>query len=115
MSLIVIGSFLALASIGSAILKITKKPNVMASMAHVGVPTERIPVLAALELFGAAGLVVGIWSRPIGLAASIGLTLYFAGAVGAHAKVNDKVKEYAPAFVLFLVACVVVYLEYKRF
>lgn len=115
LALIVVASLLGLAALGSAIAKVTKKADVMASMAHVGVPTGRIPLLASLELLGALGLAVGIWFRPVGLAAAIGLLLYFAGAVGAHTKVKDSVQEYGPAFVLFLVACVTVYLEYKRF
>lgn len=104
-----------LAALGSAIAQLSKKTDVMASMAHVGVSTGRIPLLATLELLGALGLVVGIWSRPLGRAAAIGHMLYFAGAVGAHTKVKDSVKEDGPAFVLFLMACVVVYLEYEHF
>jgi hypothetical protein len=39
---------------------------------------------------------------PIGIAAAVGVVLYFAGAVGAHLRVKDR--NFAPALVLFAVA-----------
>ncbi len=35
------------------------------------------------------GLVAGIWYPPLGIAAAIGLVLYFVGAIGAHLRKND--------------------------
>jgi hypothetical protein len=32
---------------------------------------------------------VGLWYAPLGIAAAIGLTLYFLGAVGAHVRKRD--------------------------
>ena len=57
----------------------------------------------AAELAGGAGLLVGLAVAPLGMAAAIGLVLYFLGAVGAHAKASDT-KGIPPALVLALVS-----------
>ncbi|MFJ9249128.1 DoxX family protein [Streptomyces sp. NPDC101776] len=51
----------------------------------------------------AGGLVVGLWWGALGIAAAVGLTLYFVGVVGAHLRVGDS-KGSPPAGVLALVA-----------
>ena len=55
----------------------------------VGVPMRYFPLLAACEFAGASGLVLGIWWPPLGVAAGIGLVLYFVGAVVSHLRVGD--------------------------
>jgi len=70
----------------------------------VGLPLKYFPVLAACEFAGALGLVLGIWWPPVGIAAGIGLALYFAGAIVSHLRVGD-VKGIGPAaFMLVLAA-----------
>ncbi|WP_328393859.1 DoxX family protein [Nocardia sp. NBC_00416] len=88
--------------LASAAAKLTRNAGVLASMEKVGVPAEKIPWLAYLEIAGAVGLIAGLFWWPIGVAAAIGVVLYFAGAVGAHIRVKDK--ELAPAAGLALVA-----------
>ncbi len=67
-------------------------------------PPERIPVLAALEIAGALGLLVGLAWAPLGIAAAIGVVLYFVGAVIAHLRVKDK--GFGPAAGLMVFAIV---------
>jgi hypothetical protein len=43
----------------------------------VGVPLRLFPLLGTLLLAGAAGLIAGIWIRPLGVAAAAGLLAYF--------------------------------------
>ena len=112
--LIILASLLGAVAVASALGKLTKKPDIMASMEHVGVKPDMIQVLALLEIFGAIGLFAGIWSQPLGVAAAIGLMFYFDGAVFFHLRVKDKVKDFAPALVLFLVAVGTVLLELGR-
>jgi len=58
---------------------------VLASSAEVHVPRSWLPMLGALKLAGAIGLLVGVVGLPvIGVAAATGLVLYFIGAVIAH-------------------------------
>src|SRR5690349_8489063 len=62
----------------------------------VGVPFKYFPLLAACEFAGALGLLLGIWWPVLGLAAGIGLVVYFIGAIVAHLRVGD-LKGLGPA------------------
>ena len=62
------------------------------------------PLLAACEFAGALGLVLGIWWPLIGIAAGIGLVLYFVGAVVSHLRVGDIKGIGSAAFMLLLAA-----------
>lgn len=67
---------------------------VLANSARVGVPRSWLPTLAVLKFAGAGGLAVGLLGlRGIGIAAAVGLVLYFVGAVAAHvrARVFDNI------------------------
>ena len=79
----------ALAVAASATAKLRRADNVTTSLAGAGVPESWFNRLALLQLAGAVGLLVGIWWRPLGIAAAIGLVLYFAGAVVFHVRARD--------------------------
>jgi hypothetical protein len=70
----------------------------------VGVPLKYFPHLAGCLFAGALGLVLGIWWPPLGIAAGVGLVVYFVGAVVAHLRVGD-VKGMGSA-ALILILCV---------
>ncbi len=55
----------------------------------VGIPLRLFPLLAACEFAGAAGLVAGIWWPRLGVAAGLGLVVYFVGACVSHVRVGD--------------------------
>lgn len=112
--LIVLGALLALAAAGSGISKLAKAPVVMASMSSVGVRPQQIPVLAALELAGALGLLLGIWTQPLGVAAAACLAAYFLGAVVSHLRKGHGPAEYGAAAVIFLIAVAVTALQVGR-
>lgn len=95
--------FLAVSLTFSAIGKLTKNEKVIPIMESVGVPADKIPVLAYLEIAGAIGLIAGLFWWPIGVAAAIGVVLYFVGAVVAHLRVKDTA-GIAPAAFLTVVA-----------
>jgi DoxX-like family len=60
---------------------------VLANSAKVHVPRSWLPMLGALKLAGAVGLLVGLAGIPaIGIAAATGLVLFFIGAVIAHVR-----------------------------
>lgn len=74
----------------SASMKLSKHEQVIAVIGGtVGVPAWAFPLLAGLELAGVAGIVVGLWLQPLGIAAAIGLVAYFIGAVIGHLRVGD--------------------------
>ncbi|MFC7740434.1 DoxX family protein [Nocardiopsis composta] len=68
-----------------------------------------VPPLAALEFAGAAGLLIGLLYRPLGIAAGIGLVLYFIGAVAAHVRAKDLQGAPGPAVLLAASAATVVF------
>lgn len=100
---LVVSIVLALALTASAFGKLSKNPAVAEQMGAVGVTPTQIPILGLLELAGAIGLIIGLFWWPIGVAAAIGVIVYFVGAVTAHVRVNDT-KGTAPAAMLAAIA-----------
>ena len=86
----------------SAVLKLSGRPDVVESYGRLGVARERLPILAAVLLLGVAGLVVGFFWAPLGLAAAVGLVLYFILAIAAHARHDDLNHAGVPAVILLL-------------
>jgi hypothetical protein len=86
----------------------------VAVMQSVGVGASQMRGLAVLELLGAAGLFVGIWSKPIEVAAGVGLCLYFLGALVVHVRAKHSAKDLTPALIVFLLAVIVTILEFAR-
>ena len=74
---LIVSLLLALALLSSASGKLTKKPAVIEQITAVGVPADKIPLLGYLEIAGALGLIAGLFWWPIGVAAAIGVILYF--------------------------------------
>ena len=103
LALIVVTVLLAFVLVGSAGAKLAKTSQVVDMTSTVGVPQGALPLLAAAEIAGAVGLIAGFFWWPLGVAAAIGVVLYFVGAVVSHLRVKD-VKNVAPAAVLGLVA-----------
>jgi DoxX-like family len=93
---------LAAALAYSAVLKLSSRPAVIESYARVGVPARRLPLLAAVLLLGAAGLVAGWLWTPVGLAAAAALVVYFALALTVHATHRDLAHAMTPLAVLVL-------------
>jgi len=93
----------------SASMKLRKHDQVVAIIGGtVGVPARAFPVLAGLELGGAAGIVIGLWLQPLGIAAAVALVLYFIGALIGHLRVGDTKNLTMPLPLLALSAAVLV-------
>lgn len=83
-------ALLALMCVASASGKLRKDEQSVAIISgRLGVPVGGLAVLAALERAGGAGILVGLWLAPLGVAAAAGLVTYFVGAMIAHARVGD--------------------------
>lgn len=65
----------------SAFSVFTHKSWVVDNFVDYGVPHSRWVWLGLAKAIGAVGLVVGLWISAVGVAAAIGLALYFLGAV----------------------------------
>lgn len=104
---VVVSALLALAALGSGAAKLTKQPKLVEQLGGLGVPLAWLPRLAAAEIAGAVGLLVGLKVAPLGIAAGVGLVLYFVGAVGTHLRKGDKNIAPPAMLALFSVAAVV--------
>jgi uncharacterized membrane protein YphA (DoxX/SURF4 family) len=90
---VVLAAMVAFSGLG----KLRRDPRIV-QIVHevVGVPLKYFPLLAVCEFAGALGLALGIWWPPRGIAAAIGLVVYFVGAIVSHVRVGD-VKGLGPA------------------
>jgi hypothetical protein len=95
----VVCSLLAAVLAFSAIRKLSHRPEVVATYARVGVPEDKLDYLALILLAGAAGLVVGLFWGPLGVAAAVGLVVYFVLAIGAHIRADDAVHLPTPVVI----------------
>lgn len=102
--LIVLSVALAVILVATGVATLTKNAKLTESLDAVGFPVHLAPLLAAAELAGAAGLLVGLWWRPIGIAAAVGVTAYFLAAIGAHLIARDK--NFVPAAALGVLGAV---------
>ncbi|MFE6711515.1 DoxX family protein [Streptomyces sp. NPDC057695] len=98
----VVAGLLALALSASAFLTFTRNPQIVGSMTKLGVPESWLPRLATLKAAGALGLLAGLAVPALGVAAAIGVTLYFIGALVTHLRAKDY--EVAPVVVITLLA-----------
>ena len=100
---IVVAILMALMMGLSASGKFTQNPGAVRVIHEVaGVPMSFLPVLGALELAGGLGLLAGIYRPQLGVAAAIGLVLYFVGAMLAHVHVGDWAGLSAPIVPLLM-------------
>lgn len=107
---VVVAILMSTVLVASAGAKAIRTQHITGQMASLGLPESLLLFLVAAQVSGAAGLVVGIWWGPLGIAAAVGLTLYFAGAVASHLRVGDH-KGAPPAIVLTLIAIALIALR----
>lgn len=109
-----VAALLAASLVFSAGLKLSGRPDVVQSYGRVGVPPDRLPILAGVLVCGAAGLVAG-WVWPaLGLAAGVGLSSYFGLALVAHARHRDLAHAGPPAVLLLLAIAAAVLFALER-
>jgi hypothetical protein len=99
---VVVSALLAILMSYAAIRKLSHRPEVVADYALVGVPEERLDLLAVTLLAGAAGLIVGLAWAPIGIAAAGATVVYFLAAIGAHIRSGDLDHIPTPIFMELL-------------
>jgi hypothetical protein len=91
----------AFAALGSA--KLVAVPAMRAKAEHVGFSVSAYRRIGLLEVLAVAGLLVGAFVPVIGALAAGGLLMLLGGAVVAHVRNGDGIREIAPAVVLGLV------------
>ncbi|MGW5423660.1 DoxX family protein [Streptomyces sp. NPDC003943] len=100
----------ALLLVSAGVLGDVPRPQRLGQMSTLGVPQSMMAFLIGAQIAGAAGVIAGLWWGPVGIAAAIGLTLYFAGAVAFHLRVGDR-KGASPAVVLTMASVALIVLR----
>jgi hypothetical protein len=83
----------------SASIKLLGVPKSLEIRDHLGVRPLQWRLIGVCELAGVAGVLVGLFWAPIGIAAAIGLALLTIGAIGFHVRKSDRVADLAPAVI----------------
>jgi uncharacterized membrane protein YphA (DoxX/SURF4 family) len=99
---VTISLLLAAACLLPAVGKLTGQPRMRKSAAHFGIPWPRYRLIGIAELAAAAGILIGLWWHPLGLAAAAGMAPLLVGAIITHRKAADSAKEMAPALLALL-------------
>ncbi|MFI1198373.1 DoxX family protein [Streptomyces sp. NPDC020883] len=90
---------------GIAVADLARAEFVLANSAAVGVPRSWLPWLGGLKGAGALGLLAGLTgAQALGVAAAVGLVLFFVGAVAAHVRARAYATMAGPAGYLGLAA-----------
>ena len=97
----------AAANVFSATLDFIRYKQILINMAKAGVPESWITMLGVLKAAGALGLLMGIGVSLVGIAAAVGLILFFVGAIITHLRARDYSFGLAVVFLLLAVAALV--------
>jgi uncharacterized membrane protein YphA (DoxX/SURF4 family) len=106
--LVTISLLMAAACLVPAAGKLTANPKMRRSAAHFGIPWPRYRLIGIAELAAAAGILIGLWWHPLGVAAAAGMAVLLLGALITHRRAADSGKEMAPA--LLALAITIAYL-----
>lgn len=94
-----------------AVADYLKAGFVLKNSSEVHLPERALPYLATLKLAGAIGLGVGLAAVPwLGVAAAIGLVLFFIGAIVAHIRADVYYNIAFPGLYLALAIAATVYM-----
>jgi hypothetical protein len=104
---LIVTALAAAANIFSATCDFVRYKQVSIAMAKAGVPESWMTALGIIKAVGALALLVGIGVPLIGMAAGIGLTLFFVGAIFTHLRVGDYSLGPALVFLSLAVAALV--------
>jgi hypothetical protein len=100
----ILSSLLAAVLAYSAIRKLSHDEEVVSTYVRAGVPEAWLDRLALILLAGAAGLIAGVFWAPLGIAAALAVTCYFAVAVAFHIRAGDAEHLPTPATLALIAA-----------
>ena len=95
---------LAVALCGSAAADFVRYERILVGMANAGVPESWLTGLGLVKVAGALGLLVGLWVPVLGIAASVGVVLFFVAALFVHLRARDYALGPVAAFGLLAAA-----------
>lgn len=77
--------------------KLLKAPYMVRAAAELGFTTHQYQLIGSLELLAVAGLLIGFWWAPAGVAAGVGLVAQMVGALVIHLREGDGTRHVLPA------------------
>jgi uncharacterized membrane protein YphA (DoxX/SURF4 family) len=107
----VLATLLAAGFVAAGLPKVLAQPAAVDNARQLGYSLSAFRLIGLLELSGSAGLLIGLFWAPLGVAAAAGLALLVLGAVITHLRRRDPVNVLAPAVVFFLTSVVVLVLR----
>jgi uncharacterized membrane protein YphA (DoxX/SURF4 family) len=99
---------LAAACLVPGMAKVLGHPRMRKAAAHFRIRWRRYRLIGVAEVAAAAGVLIGLWWHPLGVAAAAGMVLLLTGALIAHRKAGDAAKEARAA--LLALAITIAYL-----
>lgn len=95
---------LAIVCLAPGVAKLRRHPKMLASASHFGIPWTRYRLIGSAELAAAAGVLVGLSWRGMGLIAAAAMALLLVGALATHRRAGDGLKDAAPAVVALAIS-----------
>jgi len=95
---------LVAACLGPAAAKLAGHPKMRRSADHFGIAWRRYRLIGAAELAAAAGVLIGLFWRPLALLAAAGMILLLIGALVTHRRAHDNVRDALPALLALAVS-----------
>lgn len=94
---VVLSVLLVVACLVPAAGKVAGHPKMRHAAAHFGIAWHRYRLIGVAELAAAIGVLIGLFWRPAGFLAAAGMTLLLLGALVAHRRAHDSIREVVPA------------------
>jgi uncharacterized membrane protein len=95
---------LIVACFGSGVMDFLKLDQIVQTMNRLRVPLNAVPVLGAIKIAAAIGLIIGFGNIRLAEVTGVCLCAYFAIATTTHTRVKDSIRDTAPAFMLLVVS-----------
>lgn len=103
---------LSFAFVGAAVSKLSGSQDVLRD--RLGIAAWFWIAIALVEVLGAMGMLAGVRSPRVAVAASLGLTVLMVGAIVAHLRVTDTPAQMLPPVVLLLLTTPVVAIRMRE-
>ncbi|WP_229074520.1 DoxX family protein [Actinoplanes sp. DH11] len=113
-AIVVLSVLLALVFAAVGIAKITGNERQLKEGGRLGFSARSYRIIGGLDLAGAAGVLIGLFWAPLGLAAAAGLLLMMAGAVVFQARGKQTTQEMSPAIMVGAMAAGLLVLHILR-
>lgn len=86
----ILSILLAAVALAAGAPKVVLKGSTPAHLqSHMGLSPRLVRFIGFAEFSAAAGLIVGLFWRPLGIAAAVGFAILLTGATGFHARAGD--------------------------